>query len=42
MFIEEGIMNFWAMWFSIGSFTVSIIILLFIIHEKIKNRGESY
>lgn len=39
MFIEEGVMNFWAMWCSIGAFICSLALLIMKIIEKIRNRG---
>lgn len=38
MFIEEGVMNFWAMWGALGAFTCSGLLLAHKIYELVKRR----
>lgn len=37
MFIEEGIMNFWAMVGALGAFSCSLTLLIIKIYEKLKD-----
>lgn len=38
MFIEEGVMNFWAMWGALGAFTCSAMLLLLNVYDRVKKR----
>jgi len=40
IFIEEGVMNFWAMIGALGAFVCSFILLVVKLAEKIEGHGE--